>query len=81
MQTRCGVGQKVYSFGGEDSDQIGVHIFNTVSLSWTTLSPETPGGEEHRIEVPSKREGHTAVLGEDTVYIWGGSAYKNDEQP
>ena len=35
------VGQTVYSFGGvsgEDSDQIGVHVFNTVTLRWRSVS-------------------------------------------
>ena len=58
------VGQKVYSFGGV-SDQIGVHIFNSESLLWTTLTPETPGREGRHLEIPSRRRYHTAVLTED----------------
>ena len=73
------VGHMVYCFAGasdEDSDQIGVHVFNTVPLLWTTLPQETPGRERH-LEVPSRRWGHTAVLIEETVYVWGGRPYCN----
>ncbi|KAF5880274.1 kelch domain-containing protein 3, partial [Clarias magur] len=78
------VGHKVYSFGGycsgEDYEtlrQIDVHIFNTVSLRWTKLPPVRTGGREHTREVPYMRYGHTAVLVEDTIYIWGG---RNDTE-
>ena len=69
------VGHEVYSIGGPsdgDGDQMGVHVFNTVSLSWRKLSPVTPRRGERDHEVPSSRENHTAVLIEDTIYIWGG---------
>ena len=70
------VGHKLYSFGGinnyqNNRDQIEVHIFNTLSLRWRTLPPVTNGGQSP-IEVPSRRYGHTAVLVEQSVYIWGG---------
>ena len=70
------VGNQVYSFGGvrnNRDDQIDVHVFNTVSLCWKKLTPETPGRLECHPEVPSNLCNHTAVLIEDTVYIWGGS--------
>uniref|UniRef100_A0A671KKD6 Kelch domain containing 3 n=1 Tax=Sinocyclocheilus anshuiensis TaxID=1608454 RepID=A0A671KKD6_9TELE len=78
------VGHKVYSFGGycsgEDYEtlrQIDVHVFNTVSLRWTKLPPVRTGGREHAREVPYMRYGHTAVLVEETVLIWGG---RNDTE-
>ncbi|XDV49740.1 hypothetical protein PO909_018930 [Leuciscus waleckii] len=78
------VGHKVYSFGGycsgEDYDtlrQIDVHVFNTVSLRWTKLPPVRTGGREHTREVPYMRYGHTAVLLDETIFIWGG---RNDTE-
>ncbi|KAL6488156.1 hypothetical protein MHYP_G00047820 [Metynnis hypsauchen] len=78
------VGHKVYSFGGycsgEDYEtfrQIDVHVFNTVSLRWMKLPPVRTGGREHAREVPYMRYGHTAVLVDDTIYIWGG---RNDTE-
>ncbi|XP_055745607.1 kelch domain-containing protein 3-like [Salvelinus fontinalis] len=78
------VGHKVYSFGGycsgddyETLRQIDVHIFNTVSLRWMKLPPVRTGGREHARDVPYMRYGHTAVLLEDTIYIWGG---RNDTE-
>lgn len=78
------VGHKVYSFGGycsgEDYEtlrQIDVHVFNTVSLRWTKLPPVRTGGREHAREVPYMRYGHTAVLADDTILIWGG---RNDTE-
>ena len=75
------VGDEVYSFGGyirpkEGEDQIRVHIFNTLSLSWRTLPPVVTGREECRFEVPPMRWRFTAVLIEDFVYIWGGRCNK-----
>lgn len=49
----------------------------TVSLRWTKLPPVRTGGREHAREVPYMRYGHTAVLVDDTVYIWGG---RNDTE-
>ncbi|XP_016149383.1 kelch domain-containing protein 3-like isoform X1 [Sinocyclocheilus grahami] len=78
------VGHKVYSFGGycsgEDYEtlrQIDVHVFNTESLRWTKLPPVRTGGREHAREVPYMRYGHTAVLVEEAVLIWGG---RNDTE-
>ncbi|XP_045566372.1 kelch domain-containing protein 3 isoform X1 [Salmo salar] len=78
------VGHKVFSFGGycsgEDYEtlrQIDVHIFNTVSLRWMKLPPVRTGGREHARDAPYMRYGHTAVLLEDTIYIWGG---RNDTE-
>ena len=75
------VGHKLYSFGGYNSymnntGQIEVHIFNTVSLRWSRLPPVTNGGQSP-VEVPSGRYGHTAVLVEEIVYIFGGEPYCN----
>ncbi|KAG9338070.1 hypothetical protein JZ751_027146 [Albula glossodonta] len=78
------VGHRVYSFGGycsgEDYEtlrQIDVHVFNAVSLCWMKLPPVRTSGREHAREVPYMRYGHTAVLLDDTVYIWGG---RNDTE-
>uniref|UniRef100_A0A8C5C638 Kelch domain containing 3 n=1 Tax=Gadus morhua TaxID=8049 RepID=A0A8C5C638_GADMO len=78
------VGHKVYSFGGycsgEDYEtlrQIDVHVFNSVSLRWMKLPPVRTAGREHTREGPYMRYGHTAVLLEDTIYIWGG---RNDTE-
>ena len=70
------VDSKVYCFDCFDreeevdqrhDDPIQVHVFNAVSLRWA----EVPQAEASP-EVPSWRRGHTAVLIEDLVYIWGG---------
>ncbi|KAM6923051.1 kelch domain-containing protein 3 isoform 1-T3 [Lycodopsis pacificus] len=79
------VGHKVYSFGGycsgEDYEtlrQIDVHVFNTVSLRWMKLPPVRLGGGHERVrEVPYMRYGHTAVLLDDIIYLWGG---RNDTE-
>ncbi|KAG8431101.1 hypothetical protein GDO86_019423 [Hymenochirus boettgeri] len=74
------VGHQVFSFGGycsgEDYEtlrQIDVHVFNAVSLRWRKLPPSAciPS------KVPYMRYGHTAVLIDDTIYIWGG---RNDTE-
>lgn len=41
------------------------------------LPPVRTGGREHARDVPYMRYGHTAVLLEDTIYIWGG---RNDTE-
>ncbi|XP_044530578.1 kelch domain-containing protein 3 isoform X1 [Gracilinanus agilis] len=76
------VGHRVYSFGGycsgEDYEtlrQIDVHVFNAVSLRWTKLPPMRSAGQAG--EVPYMRYGHSAVLIDDTVYLWGG---RNDTE-
>uniref|UniRef100_A0A8B9Z6B0 Kelch domain containing 3 n=1 Tax=Buteo japonicus TaxID=224669 RepID=A0A8B9Z6B0_9AVES len=78
------VGHKVYSFGGycsgEDYEtlrQIDVHVFNAVSLRWIKLPPVWTNSRDHVREVPYMRYGHSAVLIDDTVYIWGG---RNDTE-
>ena len=70
-------GDDVYAFGAgctANKDQIGVHIFNTVSLRWRELT--TARGECH-LEVPCRRWGHTAVMIDYIVYIWGGGYNHN----
>ncbi|KAM6298299.1 KLDC3 protein, partial [Thinocorus orbignyianus] len=78
------VGHKVYSFGGycsgEDYEtlrQIDVHVFNAVSLRWIKLPPVWTNSRDHVREVPYMRYGHSAVLIDDIVYIWGG---RNDTE-
>ena len=41
------------------------------------LPPVRTAGREHAREVPYMRYGHTAVLLEDIIYIWGG---RNDTE-
>ena len=67
-------GDTVYIFGIEKKKPtyISVHIFNTVSLRWRRLPPVTTAGGQHLPEVPCSRRGHSAVIIEDKVYIWGG---------
>ena len=75
------VEQNMYCFGGDrdkDTDQIEVHVFNTVSLCWKKLPSVTTGREDH-LEVPSMLYYPTAVLIEDTVYLLGGSALKEPQ--
>lgn len=74
------VGHRVFSFGGYCSEedyetlrQIDVHVFNAVSLRWRKLPPVI-GGQS---KVPYMRYGHTAVLIDDIIYIWGG---RNDTE-
>ncbi|XP_036908903.1 kelch domain-containing protein 3 isoform X3 [Sturnira hondurensis] len=78
------VGHRVYSFGGycsgEDYEtlrQIDVHIFNAVSLRWTKLPPVRPTIRGHAPVVPYMRYGHSTVLIDDTVFLWGG---RNDTE-
>ncbi|KAM9808465.1 kelch domain-containing protein 3 isoform 2-T3 [Syngnathus typhle] len=78
------VEHKVYTFGGycsgEDYEtlrQIDVHVFNTVSMRWMNLPPVRPLGHERAREVPYMRYGHTAVLLDETIYLWGG---RNDTE-
>ncbi|XP_039087086.1 kelch domain-containing protein 3 isoform X2 [Hyaena hyaena] len=78
------VGHRVYSFGGycsgEDYEtlrQIDVHIFNAVSLRWTKLPPVRPAVRGQAPVVPYMRYGHSTVLIDDTVFLWGG---RNDTE-
>ncbi|XP_045860471.1 kelch domain-containing protein 3 isoform X2 [Meles meles] len=78
------VGHRVYSFGGycsgEDYEtlrQIDVHIFNAVSLRWTKLPPVRPAVRGQAPVVPYMRYGHSTVLIDDMVFLWGG---RNDTE-
>ncbi|XP_060471540.1 kelch domain-containing protein 3 isoform X2 [Panthera onca] len=78
------VGHRVYSFGGycsgEDYEtlrQIDVHIFNAVSLRWTKLPPVRPAIRGQAPVVPYMRYGHSTVLIDDMVFLWGG---RNDTE-
>lgn len=51
----------------------------SVSLRWIKLPPVWINSRDQVREVPYMRYGHSAVLIDDTVYIWGG---RNDtEEP
>ncbi|XP_036269611.1 kelch domain-containing protein 3 isoform X2 [Pipistrellus kuhlii] len=78
------VGHRVFSFGGycsgEDYEtlrQIDVHIFNAVSLRWTKLPLVRPTVRGQPPVVPYMRYGHSTVLIDDTVFLWGG---RNDTE-
>ncbi len=49
----------------------------SVSLRWMKLPPVRTGGNERPREVPYMRYGHTAVLLDDIIYLWGG---RNDTE-
>ncbi|XP_063906578.1 kelch domain-containing protein 3 isoform X2 [Zophobas morio] len=73
------VGHKVYSFGGyctgEDSKayiSMDVHVLNTSTFRWTKHPVSDLPYFENDDILPYKRYGHTAVVYEDKVYIWGG---------
>lgn len=48
-----------------------------VSLRWTKLPPVWTNNRDHVREVPYMRYGHSAVVIDDTIYIWGG---RNDTE-
>ncbi|KAF3842308.1 hypothetical protein F7725_024259 [Dissostichus mawsoni] len=47
-----------------------------VSLRWMKLPPVRTLGNERAREVPYMRYGHTAVLMDDTIYLWGGHSHR-----
>lgn len=49
----------------------------SVSLRWIKLPPVWTNSRDQVREVPYMRYGHSAVLIDDTVYIWGG---RNDTE-
>jgi len=69
---------KIYSFGGYCTGDdyrikrpMDVHVLNTVNYRWTVLlTPEANSAQY--FQVPYQRYGHTAVVYNDMVYIWGG---------
>lgn len=50
---------------------------SSVSLRWMKLPPVRTRGHGRAREVPYMRYGHTAVLLDDVVYLWGG---RNDTE-
>lgn len=44
----------------------------SVSLRWTKLPPVRTAAQERALDVPYMRYGHTAVLLDDAIYLWGG---------
>lgn len=50
---------------------------STVSLRWTKLPPVRPTIRGHAPVVPYMRYGHSTVLIDDTVFLWGG---RNDTE-
>lgn len=55
----------------------GLKLVLSVSLRWIKLPPVWTNSRDHVREVPYMRYGHSAVLIDDTVYIWGG---RNDTE-
>lgn len=49
----------------------------TVSLRWTKLPPVRPATRGQAPVVPYMRYGHSTVLIDDTVFLWGG---RNDTE-
>ena len=73
------MGHKMYTFGGcnmdgsrPPEDELHVSVFSTESLRWMKFPPVKTRTGERPPEVPCDRYGHTAVLIEDIVYVWGG---------
>lgn len=50
---------------------------STVSLRWTKLPPVRPAVRGQAPVVPYMRYGHSTVLIDDTVFLWGG---RNDTE-
>ncbi|KAB0799598.1 hypothetical protein PPYR_00841 [Photinus pyralis] len=78
------VDHKIYTFGGyctgESSNEytsIDVHILNTTTFRWTKHPVSDLPYFENDDIVPYKRYGHTAVVYQDKIYIWGG---RNDHE-
>lgn len=52
-------------------------VVPTVSLRWTKLPPVRPAIRGQAPVVPYMRYGHSTVLIDDTVFLWGG---RNDTE-
>lgn len=61
--------------GKQQSGNLGLLL--SVSLRWIKLPPVWTNSQDHVREVPYMRYGHSAVLIDDTIYIWGG---RNDTE-
>lgn len=76
------VHEKIYSFGGyctgddyKRKRPIDVHVLNTVNYRWNVL--KTPEANQPQYyDIPYQRYGHTAVVYNELVYVWGG---RNDD--
>lgn len=73
------VGHKIYTFGGyctgENSrlyTSMDVHVLNTTTLRWIKHPVSDLPYFENDDILPYKRYGHTAVVYNDKIYIWGG---------
>ena len=76
------IGHKIYSFGGYCSSEhppnkfsyysMDVHILNTTTFRWTRHPVSDLPYFENDDVMPYKRYGHTAVVYDDKIYIWGG---------
>ncbi|KAK7866761.1 hypothetical protein R5R35_008749 [Gryllus longicercus] len=71
------VGCRIYSFGWpsstkKPSEQVPMHVhaLNTENLSWSKVLPTSK--DEQSSSYPRHRFGHSAVVYEDKIYIWGG---------
>lgn len=78
------IGHKIYSFGGyctgensRDYSSMDVHVLNTTTFRWTKHPVSDLPYFENDDILPYKRYGHTAVLYNDKIYIWGG---RNDRE-
>lgn len=76
------VNEKIFSFGGYCTGEdyklkrpMDVHVLNTVNYRWNAAKNPDRNSPQYNL-VPYQRYGHTAVVHNDLVFIWGG---RNDE--
>ncbi|XP_063958403.1 kelch domain-containing protein 3-like [Lytechinus pictus] len=72
------VGDLIYSFGGyctggdyEHRNPIDAFVFSIGRLKWSKL-PHSNGPNECPRHIPFQRYGHSVVVYNDKVYLWGG---------
>ncbi|XP_055352863.1 kelch domain-containing protein 3-like [Paramacrobiotus metropolitanus] len=75
------IDDKIYSFGGycsgedfESNRPMEIYVLQTATLRWKALPPPTGGFDEdcRQSQVPFHRYGHSAVVWQQCVLIWGG---------
>ncbi|KAI5709830.1 hypothetical protein M8J75_003573 [Diaphorina citri] len=69
---------KIFTFGGYCSGEdyvkrrpMDVYILNTESLRWSAVPVASKGHPQYSL-TPYQRYGHSAVVHEGNIYIWGG---------
>lgn len=73
------VGERIYTFGGYCTGEssrvycsMDVHVLNTKTFRWLKHPVSDLNYFEYDDILPYKRYGHTAVLHEEMIYVWGG---------